>query len=91
MPDHASEVSTYNMAQIAARRQVRTAALDFQLEGIPVTTVAFEPGFIKTGLTGWRGCVDIGESCTGMVDIIERLTPDMSGSFLDWKGETIPW
>jgi hypothetical protein len=49
------------------------------------------PGFVKSRLTGWRGRVDIEESCTGMVNIIEKLVPEMSGSFLDWKGETIIW
>ena len=70
---------------------VKTLALDFQRHDIPVSTLAFEPGFIKTRLTAWRGRVDIEEACTGMVDIIEKLTPDRSGSFLDWTGETIPW
>lgn len=79
------------MAKTAANQQVKTLALDFQRDNIPVSTLAFEPGFIKTRLTGWRGHVDIEESCTGMVDIIEKMSPGMSGSFLNWKGETIPW
>ncbi len=90
-PDHDGEVIGYRMAKAAANQQVKTLALDFQRDNIPVTTLAFEPGFIKTRLAGWRGRVDIEESCTGMVDIIEKLSPDMSGSFLNWKGETIPW
>jgi NAD(P)-dependent dehydrogenase (short-subunit alcohol dehydrogenase family) len=90
-PDHDGEVIGYRMAKAAANQQVKTLALDFQRDNIPVTTLAFEPGFIKTRLTGWRGRVDIEESCTGMVNIIEKLVPEMSGSFLDWKGETILW
>ena len=85
------EVIGYRMAKAAANQQVKTLSLDFQRANIPISTLAFEPGFIKTRLTGWRGRVDIEESCTGMVDIIEMMTPNMSGSFLDWKGETIPW
>jgi NAD(P)-dependent dehydrogenase (short-subunit alcohol dehydrogenase family) len=81
----------YRMAKAAANQQVKTLAIDFQRQDIPLTTLAFEPGFIKTRLTGWRGIVDIEESCTGMVNIIETLTPQMSGSFLDWKGDTLPW
>lgn len=79
------------MAKAAAHQQVKTLALDFQRNKIPVTTLEFEPGFIKTKLTSQRGRVEIGETCTGMVDIIERLTPDESGSCLNWKGETILW
>lgn len=90
-PDNDGEVIGYRMAKTAANQQVKTLALDFQRDNIPVSTLAFEPGFIKTRLTGWRGHVDIEESCTGMVDIIEKMSPGMSGSFLNWKGETIPW
>lgn len=79
------------MAKAAANQQVKTLSLDFQRAGIPISTLAFEPGFIKTRLTGWRGRVDIEESCNGMVDIIEKLTLEESGSFLDWTGKTIPW
>lgn len=79
------------MAKAAVNQQVKTLSLDFQRTGIPVSTHALEPGFIKTRLTDWRGRVDIEESCNGMVDIIERLTPEESGSFLNWTGKTIPW
>lgn len=79
------------MAKAAANQQVKTLALDFQRDNIPVTTFAFEPGFIKTRLTGWRGKVDMEESSSGMVDIIERMSPEMTGQFQNWKGETIPW
>jgi NAD(P)-dependent dehydrogenase (short-subunit alcohol dehydrogenase family) len=79
------------MAKAAANQQVKTLALDFQRDNIRVTTLAFEPGFIKTKLTGWRGRVDIEESSTGMVNIIETLTLEKSGTFVDWKGEMIPW
>lgn len=79
------------MAKAAANQQVKTLALDFQRDNIPISTLAFEPGFIKTRLTGWRGRIDIDEACNGMVNIIEKMTPEMSGSFLNWNGETIPW
>lgn len=90
-PDHDGEVIGYRMAKAAANQQVKTLALDFQRDNIPITTLAFEPDFIKTRLTGWLGRDDIVEACTGMVDIIEKLSPNMSGSFLDWKGDAIPW
>ena len=79
------------MAKSATNQQVKTLAVDFKRDGIPVSTIAFEPGFVKTRLTGWRGNDDIIESCNGMADIIERMTPGMSGTFVDWKGDTVPW
>ncbi|KAK4141800.1 uncharacterized protein C8A04DRAFT_30645 [Dichotomopilus funicola] len=90
-PDHHGEVTGYGMAKAAANQQLKSLALDFQRDNVPITTLAFEPGFIKTKLTGWLGRVDIEEACTGMVDIIEKLSPDMSGLFMNWNGKTIPW
>ncbi|KAK1834721.1 NAD(P)-binding protein [Podospora conica] len=90
-PWHDGKFLGYRMAKSAANQQVKTLALDFQRDKIPITTLAFEPGFIKTKLTGWRGEVDIEESANGMVDIIEKLAPEQTGTFVNWKGETIPW
>jgi NAD(P)-dependent dehydrogenase (short-subunit alcohol dehydrogenase family) len=81
----------YRMAKAAANQQVRTLALDLQRAKISVTTFAYEPGFIKTKLTCWKRRAEIEESCNGMVDIIEKLTPEMSGQFQEFKGENIPW
>ena len=81
----------YRMAKSAENQQMRTLSIDLKKAKIPISTLAFEPGFIKTRLTRWKGHQDIVESCNGMVDIVESMTPDMSGSFLKWNGETIPW
>ncbi|KAG8164191.1 hypothetical protein KVR01_006109 [Diaporthe batatas] len=81
----------YRMTKSAENQQMRTLSIDFKKAEIPISTLAFEPGFIKTRLTRWKGHQDIVESCNGMVDIVERMTPDMLGSFLKWNGETIPW
>ena len=81
----------YRMAKSSETQQMRALSLDFKKAGVPISTLAFDPGFIKTRLTRWKGHQDITESCNGMVDVVERMTPDMSGSFLKWNGETIPW
>ena len=79
------------MAKAAVNQQAKTLALDFQRDNIPVTTLALDPGWIKTRLTRWKGRDDIVEACNGMVDVIERLTLEMSGQFINWKGEPVPW
>ncbi|KAK0666968.1 hypothetical protein QBC41DRAFT_304745 [Cercophora samala] len=53
-PDHDGEVIGYRMAKAAANQQVRTLALDLKRDNIPITTLAFEPGFIKTRLTDYH-------------------------------------
>jgi len=27
----------------------------------------------------------------GLLQVIDALTPERSGSFIDWRGETLPW
>ncbi len=31
------------------------------------------------------------ERVTGMIAVIDKFTHEMSGSFLDWQGKTVPW
>ncbi len=31
------------------------------------------------------------ERVTGMIGVIDKFTHEMSGSFLDWQGKTVPW
>jgi short-subunit dehydrogenase len=31
------------------------------------------------------------ERVAGMIAVIDSFTHEMSGSFLDWQGKTVPW
>ncbi|KAI1157132.1 hypothetical protein F4825DRAFT_400805 [Nemania diffusa] len=90
-PDHDGESIGYRMAKTAVNAQTKTLAIDFKTAGLPVTTMAIDPGFIKTRLTGFRGTVKIEESSNGMYRLIEGLTPETSGSFYSWNGKELPW
>ena len=79
------------MAKAALNQQTKSLDIDFKAQGIPVTTVSFEPGYIATRLTRFKGKVDIVEACNGMLDVLEKLTPADSGIFRDYKGATLPW
>lgn len=81
----------YKMVKCALNQLTVTSANDFKKNGHPIGIVAFQPGYIKTKLTGFKGPVDIDESVTGMTNLIEKITPEGSPYFLSWKGETIPW
>ena len=37
------------------------------------------------------GGVERAVSVAGMIEVIESLTPETSGSFLRWDGQTVPW
>jgi hypothetical protein len=33
----------------------------------------------------------VSESAAGLIGVIDRLTPEHSGGFFDFRGERIPW
>ena len=81
----------YKMAKAALNQLTVTLANDFKAKDHPVGIVAFQPGYVKTRLTGFMGDVDIVESVEGMVEQLDDITPKGSPYFLDWKGETLGW
>ncbi len=49
------------------------------------------PGWVKTDMRTDQAPVRSPDSIKGMLHIIENATLAMSGSFLDWQGNLIPW
>lgn len=40
---------------------------------------------------GQNAALSVQESASGLLHVIDRLTPEDSGGFLDWQGEPLPW
>lgn len=54
----------------------------------------FSPGLIiddRTRNLPLEGKVERPISVSGMIDVIENFTPEMSGGFYKYSGETVPW
>jgi hypothetical protein len=49
------------------------------------------PGWVRTDMGGSNARLSVGESVTGMVDVIADLTPADSGRFLSYDGDELPW
>ena len=49
------------------------------------------PGWVKTDSGGKGALIDVKTSVDGMINVISKLTRESSGSFMDYKGEIIPW
>ena len=77
------------------------AALNMAVTGIADATradgiiaVSLNPGGVKVEkLAGYDlpGFIEPAESIAGMIAVIEALEPKDSGSFLDYRGEVMPW
>lgn len=53
--------------------------------------VVMHPGWVKTRMGGPSAPLEPEESVAGMLEVIEGLTPEDNGRFIDYKGNTIPW
>ncbi len=49
------------------------------------------PGWVRTGLGGPHARLSPQESIGGMITVIDRLTPQDTGSFFSHGGERVPW
>lgn len=85
----------YRAAKAALNQITRTAAIEIARRNPGSVVVALHPGTVDTALTRpWRGknpAITPAASAEALLSIIGRLTPGQTGSFIDWKGMTVPW
>lgn len=56
-----------------------------------IAFVILHPGWVKTSMGGDRAPVEIPDSVSGMRKVVEELTIDTSGRFIQFDGEHLPW
>ena len=80
---------SYRMSKAALNAGLKTLAIELKPRGIGV--VALHPGWVKTDMGGVGAEVEITDSVTGLRRVIAGLTPEATGSFLDYRGNALPW
>jgi NAD(P)-dependent dehydrogenase (short-subunit alcohol dehydrogenase family) len=84
-----SDRVAYRSSKAAANMAMRTLAIALQEKGIPVCML--HPGWVRTDMGGEQAALDVEQSTKGMLDVIDQLTLEHSGRFLDYQGVDIPW
>jgi NAD(P)-dependent dehydrogenase (short-subunit alcohol dehydrogenase family) len=79
----------YRSSKAAANMVVKSLAVD--LKGTGITSVAFNPGWVKTDMGGPNAMIPVEQSVADMRKIIDRLTLADTGKFIDRDGRVIPW
>ena len=79
----------YRASKAALNAFGRSLAIDLKGRGIAVAQL--HPGFVKTRMVNFGGILSTEESVAGLVERIENLNLQNSGSFWHCHGEELPW
>ena len=78
-------------AMSKAALNMLTGRLAAELAGQGTIVVAMSPGWVATDMGGPSAPLEPAESVSGMLNVVDALTPAQSGTFLDHAGAGLPW
>lgn len=84
-----SDRVAYRSSKSAANMAMLTLAREWEPRAI--TVCLLHPGWVRTEMGGSNAALDPSESAAGLLDVIDGLTLQDTGSFLDYAGKRIPW
>ncbi|MCE3001868.1 MAG: SDR family oxidoreductase [Xanthomonadaceae bacterium] len=79
----------YRMSKAALNAGARSLAID--LAGQQALVFILHPGFVRTAMTGGRGDVTPAQSAAGLIERMDTLGAEHSGSFWHANGTPLPW
>jgi len=80
---------SYNASKAALNMLGRL--FSFDLAGMGILSVLLHPGWVKTSMGGPDAEVSVKDSVDGMLNVIDNLTAEQNGAFLDYQGEELEW
>lgn len=89
MAQQKSDRIAYRASKAAVNKVMQGMATDLRAEGIAVMLV--HPGWVRTDMGGPGADISIEESVKGLVEVIDGLALETSGTFKAYNGQTLPW
>ena len=68
-----------------------TTAMKNELRDRGVSVMLVHPGWVETDMGGPNAPIQAEESVAGIMARIEEQTMDMTGRFVDYTGQVLPW
>jgi NAD(P)-dependent dehydrogenase (short-subunit alcohol dehydrogenase family) len=79
----------YRMSKAALNAMAVSLTRDLAPAGIAVAVL--HPGYVRTEMTGHHGAVDPDEAARLLIERIDALTLETSGTFWHANGQVLPW
>ena len=79
----------YRMSKAALNAAGMSLARD--LRGAGVAVAILHPGYVRTDMTSGSGTVDPDDAAEQLIDRIDALTPETTGTFWHANGQVLPW
>jgi len=79
----------YRMSKAALNMAGKSMAVDLADDGIDVLIV--HPGWVQTDMGGSAARITVDDSINGMMKLVEKLGPEMSGTFWHTNGKQLEW
>jgi NAD(P)-dependent dehydrogenase (short-subunit alcohol dehydrogenase family) len=79
----------YRMSKAALNAMAVSLARDLRVAGVSVAIL--HPGYVRTDMTGQSGNVTPEQAARQLIDRIDALSPEKSGTFWHANGEVLPW
>jgi NAD(P)-dependent dehydrogenase (short-subunit alcohol dehydrogenase family) len=79
----------YRMSKAALNMAGKSLAVDLKPRGVAVAIL--HPGMVRTEMIGRHGQVEPEEAARGLLERIDQLTLENTGSFWHANGEVLPW
>ena len=86
----------YRASKAALNQLVRTAAIELKRRQPEAICVALHPGTVDSRLSAPFRKIGLAvrspaEAAGGLLEVIDRVRPEDSGGFFDYRGEPVPW
>lgn len=79
----------YRASKAALNMLTKSMALDLRREGF--CCIVIHPGWVATSMGGSGAPLTAEQSVKDMLDVIDGLSPERTGRFLDFSGAELPW
>ncbi|XP_072443551.1 C-signal-like [Chiloscyllium punctatum] len=87
--DKSGTAYAYRASKTALNMVTKCLANELKPHGI--ISVSLHPGWVQTDMGGEKAPLTKEESVRGILQVVSKLSAKDNGSFLDWKGQHLPW